>query len=485
MAHRFRLTTLWLVLFAGMLAGLGLARVGPGPGPAPVLMLLIGILLMRCRGIAKLALVLLLGVTAGWLRGEMYISKLSTYQPLYYQKITLTVQAAEDATYDKYGQLGFLARNIRLADGDRLTGSIRLSGFGMSMVYDSDEVVASGKLYPGYGSQQGRMSYAQMQVTGRHPTWLTDLRASFVAGTATALPEPHASFVMGLLVGQRSNLPEDTRHDLQAVGLTHIIAASGANLTIIVQAAGRLLKNRSKRLNTGFSLALVGVFLMLTGGHAPIVRAAIVSVLSIVAGYYGRSFKPLNLIALAAAVTAMVNPVYIWSDIGWYLSFLAFYGVLVLAPLLRGRLAGKWHKTIIGGVALETICAEIMTLPLALYVFGQMSRVGLLANVLVVSMIPLAMLLGTVAGLGGMLLPALAGWFAWPAAGILSYMLSVAALLADLPNAFVKGIGLSLGQMIILYGCVAWLSLVLWYRNPRKNAIITDITDPTYRGVMT
>ncbi len=66
----------------------------------------------------------------------------------------------------------------------------------------------------------------------------------------------------------------------------------------------------------------------------------------------GRGFKPLNLLTLAAVITAWANPAYMWSDLSWYLSFLAFYGVMVLGPLIQGRWPGKWHNSIIVSVAL-------------------------------------------------------------------------------------------------------------------------------------
>jgi len=66
----------------------------------------------------------------------------------------------------------------------------------------------------------------------------------------------------------------------------------------------------------------------------------------------------------------------------------------------------RWHDSLVVGVALESLCAETMTLPFVLYTFGQMSFIGLPANVLVVTLVPLAMLLSLAAGLAGML----AGW---------------------------------------------------------------------------
>jgi competence protein ComEC len=198
-------------------------------------------------------------------------------------------------------------------------------------------------------------------------------------------------------------------------------------------------------------------------------------VLSVAAGYYGREFKPLNLIFLAAAITAWANPVYVWSDLSWYLSFLAFLGVMVVSPLVQDRWPGKWHQSILGAVALESVCASIMTEPFILYIFNQMSLISLPANVLVVALIPLAMLLSTIAGLTGMLAGPLAGWIAWPATGLMNYMLDTAHLLAGLPHIFIEHRSLPLAGMLMIYALVAGFTLMLAHktRHP-KNVTITD-----------
>lgn len=473
--HRFRRGTLWLMLCLGLLAGLGLARATPGPGVIAIWACLpFLVMTLRHQKLPALVFLLIFGLACGWWRGGVYVNRFSSYEPLYYRAMTIQARAMNDAIYGKNSQLTFDANDVILASGQHLTGKIQLSGFGANAVFQGDDVTATGKLYPGYGPYQGRISFGKITVIAHHPTLVAQIRQRFTAGMQTALPEPLAPFAMGLLVGQRATLPAEVKQDLLMVGLTHIIAVSGYNLTIILQASRRLLGKRSKRLSTFLSLGLIAVFLLLAGASASIVRAAIVSMLSIFTSYYGRSFKPLTLITMAAAITAWANPVYLWSDLSWYLSFLAFFGVMVVAPLVQNRWPHRWHGTLIGGVALESVCAELMSLPFILYIFGQMSRVGLLANVLVVTLIPLAMLLSVIAGLAGMLVPALAGWLAWPATILLNYMLDVAHILAGLPRVFVDGIGLSLVQMLALYGCVIFLTAVLWYKKRPERSIITD-----------
>lgn len=429
--------------------------------------------------------ILVFGISCGWWRGAAYLQRLSPYDDSYQLKITVTARAMSDAIYNKNKQLAFDADHIVLENGQELPGKIQLSGYGVNAVFQGDEITATGKLFPGYGAYQGRMSFAVLDVTAHHPTVIEIIRQRFAAGVQTALPEPLAAFVLGLLVGQRATLPENVKEDLTKVGLTHIIAVSGYNLTIILHASRRLFGGQSKRIATFLSLALIGVFLLLTGGSASIVRAALVSVLSIAAGYYGREFKPLNLICLAAAITAWANPVYIWSDLSWYLSFLAFYGVLVISPLIQARWQGGWHQSLIGGVALESVCAGIMTEPFVLHIFGQMSLISLPANILVVTLVPLAMLLGVIAGLAGMFLSSLAGWFAWPAVILLNYMLDVARILADVPHAFIENRSLSLAGMLGMYVVIAALSVVLRYKTKSMKAdIITERKPGILKGVM-
>jgi competence protein ComEC len=421
--------------------------------------------------------VVLLGVALGLWRGAAYMQKLSAYQVLYGQQVTVTAVAINDAVYGFNSQLTFDANNVTL-DGRVLPGKIQVSGFGLNAVFAGDEVQVSGKLQSGYGSKQAELSFAEMTLVRHHSSLVGDLRRKFNAGLQSALPEPLASFGLGLLIGQRATLPDEVKQDLLMVGLTHIIAVSGYNLTIILQASSSLLSGSSKRLSLLLSISLIAGFVLLTGSSASIVRAAIVSMLSIVVGYYGRRFKPLNLILFAAVITVWANPDYLWSDLSWWLSFLAFYGVLVLAPLLQGNR----HPPLLLAVALESLCAEIMTLPFILFNFGQMSFIGLLANVLITTLVPLAMLLTAVAGLAGMLASALAGWVAWPACIVLNYMLDTAHLLARVPHVFREGLGFSLGLMITSYAMIVVLGWLLKRRgrdkiteNERKTARVRTL----------
>lgn len=394
-------------------------------------------------------------------------------QNLAEQKVTIQVTATTDSIYGNRSQVQFTGNNIQLLSPykAKLAGSFKLSGFGERMVYRGDKVQVSGKLFPSRGSNQATIAYARLSRVTEGHSWYADLARRFDAGMQSALPEPVASFGLGLLIGQRNTLPQQITAALTAVGLIHIVAVSGYNLTILVRGVGRL-RLGSKYQKLIVSLALIAGFVLITGFSASIVRAALVSVLSLWAWYYGRQLKPLVLITFAAAVTGLWNPFYVWSDIGWYLSFLAFFGVLVIAPVISAKLFKRPPK-LLTAVVIETLSAEIMTLPLILMTFSQLSIIALIANALVVPLVPWAMLLSAIAGAAGALLPQLAGWFAQPARLVLTYMLDIVHLMANLPLVLVHR-SISLPYMIAIYAAVLLMLVITYRKLPKTKHLIKE-----------
>ncbi len=472
--RKLRRTTLIIIFCLCVLAGLGLSRrfaIEPQPW---WLIFLPALLFLRRKNPAALILVVLLGTNFGLLRGNVYMTKVSELKALGGQSVVIEATATADAIYAQGSQLEFTVNHVVLQpDNKPLAGSFRVSGFGEPMVYRGDRLQISGKLYSMRGANQARISYAQLKRAGLDSSWINSFTRRLSAGMQTALPEPNSSFGLGLLIGQRNTLPDELTQQLVMVGLVHIVAVSGYNLTILVRAAARL-KLGSKFQQLLLSLSLISIFILMTGFSASIVRAAIVSTLGLWAWYYGRKAKPVLILAFTAALTALFNPFYIWGDLGWYLSFLAFFGVLVVSPLVISRLFKRQPKLIIT-VAFETLAAEVMTLPLIVAMFGQLSLIGLLSNVLVVPLIPLAMLVSTVAAAAGMWLAPVAGWLAWPANVLLTYILDVVRLFSSIPSIFLHK-SISLGSMLYVYGLVLLVIAIAHKRRMENKNLLPEIT---------
>ncbi|HSH55206.1 MAG TPA: ComEC/Rec2 family competence protein, partial [Candidatus Limnocylindrales bacterium] len=259
LAHTFRRPTLLAVFCASVLVGIGLARI---VSFEVVFVVAAGVLACAClrrQGWTALLALMLFGVFLGGFQGSRYMERLGEYRRVEGQKVTIIATAASDSSYGRRSQVTLDVTGAQVVSHNnlRLVGTIGVSGFGENVIFRGDTVQVSGKLRPGSGSHQAWMSFAQITMVERTTSPIEKVRREFGAGIQSALPEPLASFGMGILIGQNTTLPERVYDDLLAVGLVHIIAVSGYNLTIIVRACWRLLGNRSKFQTTIISVMLI------------------------------------------------------------------------------------------------------------------------------------------------------------------------------------------------------------------------------------
>jgi competence protein ComEC len=442
------------LIAAGLIAGLALGRAGLSAGLwLPGLCALAAAALVRTRlfvlVLALTALTLGLWRAAGWAGEQAQLSGLIG------QTVTVEGTVSDDPAVGPTRQLDFKLADITL-DGGRLPGTLSVHEY-PSQLQRGYRVRLTGKVGPGFGNAVAELGFPKLEVLTSAQGPLERLRQHFFTGVRTALPEPLASFGLGLLVGIRALIPKPMQAQLALVGLSHLVAVSGYNLTIIVRAAHRLLERFGRGIALAASLWLIGGFIVVTGAGASIVRAALVSVLSLLAAFYGRRFQPLALILIAAAATAAWSPAYL-TDLGWLLSFLAFFGILVLAPAVEARLGNP--KPVIIRLFIESFAAQILTLPLILCVFGQLSIVAPLTNLLILPMVPFAMAAAFAAGLAGMLIPPFAGWFAWPATLVLGFITKLIGAFAALPFAGATSY-ITFSAMLAMYALILIVCVIL------------------------
>lgn len=206
--HKYNQTTLIVVFCTGFLGGLLLGR-GAGQSSTflPISILLALATLRRRKFVALLAFALL-GLNLGLLRSENFSTQLEPYEQLYGQQVLLTVEAQSDAIYATGGQLEFDAGKVALHQpyATEVPGSMKIQGFGVPAVSRGDTLQVSGKLYPSGGSRQAKMNFAELTLLHSEDSVIESIRKRFVSGMFSAVPEPQASFGLGLLIGQRTTL---------------------------------------------------------------------------------------------------------------------------------------------------------------------------------------------------------------------------------------------------------------------------------------
>lgn len=236
-----------------------------------------------------------------------------------------------------------------------------------------------------------------------------------------SLAEPNTSFINGILLGTRSQIPPDLKEAFARTSTSHILAISGFNITLIAEIfSWFFLLFFRRRVTFWFSIIGVAVFTILTGAQASVVRAAIMGMILLVAYREGRLYGAKNAVTFAGALMILFDPRILRYDVGFQLSFMATLGLIYISPLLEKYFTSvRWKLPEffkLREIMTMTLAAQIAVLPLLLFYFRNLSLVALPTNILVLPVIPYLMFLGFGMGLTGLIWPFLGrliGYFVW------------------------------------------------------------------------
>ena len=215
---------------------------------------------------------------------------------------------------------------------------------------------------------------------------------------AAGLRGDELATVGALTLGYKDELGKESRRHFQATGGAHVLAVSGLHTGIIYGVLIWLLtlgghvkpryENRAGRWT--ISMLIISVmwfYAWLTGMTPSVVRAVLMVSIFEVGRMAYRQAISLNTIAAAAVLILLVKPTDLWS-VSFQLSFAATAAIVILMSAFRHLVISKYRSlNYLTGILLVSIAAQLGTLPLTMYYFGQMSNYFLLTNLIV---LPLA-----------------------------------------------------------------------------------------------
>ena len=210
-------------------------------------------------------------------------------------------------------------------------------------------------------------------------------------------PEPASSFMAGLIVGSRKGISANLMQNFNAAGLTHILAISGYNITLIILIVGKMLGFLARGKRIFWSIVFIILFVILVGASASVVRAALMGIISVISLWFGRKYFVLRALFFSGFLMVLWNPQTLLFDVSFQLSFLATLGIILFAERIEKFLQKVPEFFMIRENLKMTLCAQILTLPIILMNFGQISLVSIFANLLVLPFIPFAMMFGFLA----------------------------------------------------------------------------------------
>ena len=243
------------------------------------------------------------------------------------------------------------------------------------------------------------------------------------------LPEPHASLLNGIIFGINLKTSKLFYEQLKIVGLLHLVVLSGINITMLGAIIANITGFLGKRVSILLTILTIILFILFVGPQAPIVRAGIMGMLTLVAVLYGRKNIGLYSLFLSLIIIAIVFPDWL-ASVSLYLSYGATLGIMLFGQTKSNNYLWKNIKL--------TLAAQIFTVPIIFFYFKQISLISPLSNLLVAETIPVLMVLGFLTAILGKINFILGLIPAYICYGILSYMVWVIEMLSKIPYIFFR-----------------------------------------------
>lgn len=296
--------------------------------------------------------------------------------------------------------------------------------------FDARNYYAARKIY-GQVKKATLVYSTPPNIIGRGKECLWQLRRHLAESFLEVYGEENGALLAAMLLGERTFLSEETQSLYKAAGALHVIAVSGLHISLLGLGLYRLLRRifASQAPAAVISVLCMAAYVFLVGNPPSAVRAFIMFAMGLLAGYWKRTLDTPTALSLSAAIILMGNPFYIGQS-SFLLSFLAILAISVFQPALKECLAlinpyhfpfsrlldsrrawglrhldpqkvpGVCHVLLkkAGNGLLSSFSVWIVTLPVQLFFFSEISLFGIFFNLLIIPLMGVILLLG-IAGL--------------------------------------------------------------------------------------
>ncbi len=307
-----------------------------------------------------------------------------------------------------------------------------------------------------------------------------ELRERFVSAASFLAPDPRG-LLPGMVTGDTTALDEGLDAAMKSVGMTHLTAVSGANCSLVLGALLLVCRRlRLPRLPAAvLAVAGLGLFVLLVGPDASVLRAALMGAVAVLSLAGGRSGRGLSFLSLAVIGLLLIDP-GLGTSFGFLLSVLATLGIIVLGQRIMAWTPEPVPRWAAAAMAVP-LSAQLLCGPVIVVLQPQFSTYSLLANVIASPLVAPVTLLGTaavplvvLAPWAGTVLIALAGAFC---AGVAA----TARFTSQLPGAALpwpEGVS---GVVTMLF--FSMLTIVAVWAAARPHRLIRSVADAHRRVV--
>ena len=261
-----------------------------------------------------------------------------------------------------------------------------------------------------------------------------DIRHKYKSAMDEVMPPTDSGAIFAMLFGGYGGIKPELLEAFTVTGLIHILSVSGSHITLmagVAEVTGKVL-GLSNRVTAVLATVIIILYSLLAGLVIPVVRSAIMGILTILALTLGQERDAQHVLSITALGILLLWPLSLF-DISFQLSFGATAGLLYLSPKIRKILAAKVPYFIAGNLAV-TIGAQLAVLPFLAWYFNVVSLSSLLANLVVAPLVELIIVISLLAGIMVGLVPILGKLIFMCSSLLLGMAYELSRLIAQLPG---------------------------------------------------
>lgn len=273
------------------------------------------------------------------------------------------------------------------------------------------------------------------------------------------MPRQDAAAIFAMVFGGYQGIKQELLDAFTVTGIVHILSVSGSHITLMAGTAGIIGKLLHLPDKATAALATVTIIFygLLAGAIPPVIRSAIMGILTLLALTMGRERDAQHILSITALGLLLYSPPLLY-DISFQLSFGATAGLLYIAPILREKLRKKLPVFVADSLAI-TMAAQLSVLPVIAWYFNVISLSSLLANLVITPIVEWIIVMGLFAGLLASVIPVLGQLVFIVASMALGVVYELSRAVAALPASQIYMPTVQGGYLVAYYaGLLAWLA---------------------------
>ncbi len=297
-------------------------------------------------------------------------------------------------------------QDLKLYNSMILSGRLSLPfKAGNPSQFDYGNYLRNHNTYSVFYAKGGKLIDGKLTPKEKFMQGVNDYREEIISIHSQYLKLPNLEILGGIVFGDDAvSPPKDIKQSFINSGLLHILAASGMNVAFIYSFFFAILSlfKINFRVKVSLGILTVIIYSLMTGLGASVIRAATMLIFVLIGKLIDRDSHSISLLSFVALLMLIYNPMYI-NDVGFQLSFIVTFGILVMAPAVA-RFKNKFLNFVSETVAIPII-AQLWVIPIQIFYFNNISIYSVFANIMSVPILMVLSFGGFVSSLMSIIKP--------------------------------------------------------------------------------